>query len=74
MRDGIIDIISEQLEIDRFVVKENSRIMDELGADSLDIVDMLMAIEDRFGIVIPDEDVENLQLVGDVIDYVEKYA
>ena len=48
----------------------DTKIADDLGADSLDLVDLLMSIEDEFGIEIPDEDVEGLQTIGEVADYI----
>ena len=49
-----------------------TKIAEELGADSLDLVDLLMSIEDEFGVEIPDEEVENLHTIGDVVNYISK--
>ena len=66
--DKIKSIIVEQLDADENDVKMESNIQDDLGADSLDVVDLVMSIEENFDIEIPDEDVENIKTVGDIID------
>lgn len=71
MYDKIVEIIANQLQIDADTIDENTKIMEELGADSLDVVEMLMAMEESFGITIPDEDIEELVTVSDIVDYVE---
>ena len=50
----------------------NSRLVEDLGADSLDVVEMVMAFEDEFGVSLPDEDVEKMKTVKDVVDYIAK--
>lgn len=64
-------IIAEQLDIDPESVTYDSSITDDLGADSLDVVDLVMSFEDEFGVEIPDEDVENIHTVADIIKYIE---
>ena len=63
-------ILAEQFEIDEDDITLNSDIVDDLGADSLDVVDLIMAIEDEFEVEIPDEDIENIKTVGDVVNYI----
>ena len=69
--DKIKSIIVEQLDADENDVKMESNIQDDLGADSLDVVDLVMSIEENFDIEIPDEDVENIKTVGDIGKYIE---
>ncbi len=68
----IKDIIVEQLGVDPEKVKIEASFIDDLGADSLDIVELVMAMEEEFDIEIPDEDAEKLRTVGDVSSYLEK--
>lgn len=72
MKEKIREMLAKQLHVDINDIDENTDIMDDLGADSLDIVEMLQIIEDDFGIVIPDEDIQMLKTVGDVADYIEQ--
>lgn len=65
-------IIEEQLMVDSSEVTVDASFVDDLGADSLDVVEMIMEIEDEFGIEIPDEDAEKLATVGDAIKYIER--
>ncbi|HSK48779.1 MAG TPA: acyl carrier protein [Coriobacteriia bacterium] len=75
-RDEILDkvrgVIVEQLNVDEDVVTEDASFIDDLGADSLDIVELVMALEEEFGISIPDEEAENIKSVGDAVNYIEK--
>lgn len=66
-------IIAEQLEIDEKDITPDSDIIDDLGADSLDIVDLVMSIEDEFGIEVPDEAVEEIKTVDDAVKYIEDH-
>ena len=70
MMNEIIAIIAEQLVIDADSIKPESEIIADLKADSLAIVEMLMEIEEKFGVSVPDEDVPNLKTVQDIADYV----
>ena len=70
--DKIKDIIVEQLQVDESEVTMDTNLMKDLSADSLDAVEIIMAIEDAFDIEIPDEDAEKFQLVGDLVKYVEE--
>ena len=65
------NIIVEQLGVDEKEVKPEAHFVDDLGADSLDTVELVMALEEEFGIEVPDEQAEKLQSVGDVIKYIE---
>lgn len=66
-------IIAEQLEIDDDDITPDSDIMDDLGADSLDVVDLVMSIEDEFEIEVPDEAVEEMKTVADAVKYIEDH-
>ncbi|HEY5765869.1 MAG TPA: acyl carrier protein [Candidatus Deferrimicrobiaceae bacterium] len=68
------EIVAEQLSKDESEVKSESSFIDDLGADSLDIVELVMAMEDEFGIEIPDEDAEKIKTVKDVVDYIKGHA
>lgn len=63
--------VAEQLGIDAEEVSMESSFIDDLGADSLDIVELLMALEEEFDIEIPDEEAEKLASVGDVVEYIK---
>jgi acyl carrier protein len=69
--DKIKKIIVDQLGVDESEVTEDASFMDDLGADSLDTVELVMALEEEFGIEIPDEDAEKLQTVGDALKYIQ---
>lgn len=68
----IKDIIVEQLGVNADQVTPEAKFIEDLGADSLDTVELVMALEEEFGLEIPDEEAEKLQTVGDVIKYVEE--
>lgn len=68
----VIEIVANQLSIREDDIKADSRFLDDLGADSLDIVELIMEMEEEFDIEIPDEDVEKMVIVKDVIDYICK--
>lgn len=74
MFDKVRDIISEQLGIDANEITLESSFMDDLGADSLDIVELIMALESEFDLEIPDEDAEKINAVGDVVDYIKAHT
>lgn len=65
-------VIVEQLGIDEANVRMESSFLDDLGADSLDIVEFIMALEEEFGLEIPDEDVEKIVTVKDVVEYISE--
>jgi len=64
------DIIAEQLDVEKEDIKLESSFQNDLGADSLDVVELIMAIEEEFEIEIPDEDAEKISLVKDAVDYI----
>lgn len=69
--DQVRDIIVEQLHVTPEKVTENAHFVNDLGADSLDIVELVMAFEEKFGLEIPDEDAQKLDTVGKAIGYIE---
>lgn len=69
--ERIKKIVLEQLNIEESAISESASFIDDLGADSLDIVELVMALEDEFEIEIPDEEAEKLKSVGDAIKYIE---
>lgn len=68
----IIDIIANQLGVDKEMVTSEANIVDDLGADSLDVVELVMALEEAFDKEIPDDDAEKIRTVQDVFDYMGK--
>ncbi len=72
IENEMIDIIVEQLSVEKEKVVANASFVDDLGADSLDLVELIMAMEEGFDIEIPDEDAEGITTVKDAIDYVNK--
>lgn len=68
----ITQIIVDQLGVDKTAIVPEAKFIDDLGADSLDIVELLMALEDEYGIEVPDEDAEGMQTVGDIVRYIEE--
>lgn len=66
-------ILAEQFDVeDENALQMNTNIADDLGADSLDVVEVLMSIEDEFEVEIPDEEIENIKTIGDLVEYIEK--
>lgn len=70
--DRVKKIIVDQLGIDESKITENSSFVDDLGADSLDIVELIMAFEEEFDVEIPDEDAEKMKTIEDAIKYLSK--
>jgi len=70
----IIEIIANQLGVDKEMVTSGANIVDDLGADSLDVVELVMALEEAFDTEIPDEDAEKIRTVQDILDYMKKKA
>jgi acyl carrier protein len=68
----VIDIIVDQLGVDREKVKPEAKFVEDLGADSLDTVELVMAFEEEFGIEIPDEDAEKIRTVQEAIEYIKQ--
>ena len=72
IEEKVKDIIIEQLGVNAEQVTPNASFIEDLGADSLDTVELVMAFEEEFSVEVPDEDAEKLQSVGDVIKYIEE--
>ena len=73
-QDKIRQIIADQLGVKKDEVTDNAKFVDDLGADSLDTVELVMALEEEFGIEIPDEEAEKLITVGDALRYIDEKA
>lgn len=69
--EKVAAILAEQLDVELDTIKPETSLVDDLGADSLDVVDLVMSLEDEFDVEIPDEDVENVRTVGDIVKYLE---
>lgn len=69
--DKVKDIIVDQLDVDEDKVKMEASISEDLGADSLDIVDLVMSLEEEFDVEMPDDQVENVKTVGDIVKFIE---
>ena len=74
IEDKVRDIIVDQLGVNADQVVKDARFIEDLGADSLDTVELVMAFEEEFSIEVPDEEAEKLQTVGDVVTYVEEHS
>lgn len=72
--ERVIDIVAEQLGVDKEKVKPETHFINDLGADSLDTVELVMEFEDEFDMSIPDEEAEKIQTVGAAIDYIVSIA
>ena len=70
--EQVIDIAVEELALDRNEVTADASFIEDLGADSLDVVELVMAFEEEFEIEIPDEDAENIETVQDAVDYINE--
>ncbi len=70
--EKIKELLASQLNISIDKIKDDSKLVEDLGADSLDMVEMLMTLEDEFGVSIPDEDALNLKTVSDIAKYISK--
>jgi len=69
--DDIKEVVVEQLSVSADEVKEDAKFVEDLGADSLDVVELVMALEEKFDIEIPDDEAEKIATVKDVVDYIE---
>ena len=69
--DRVREYLADQLDVDPDKITPESDIVEEFGADSLDVVDMITTLSDEYGIEIPDEEIEHFHTVGDVVQYVE---
>lgn len=70
--DKVKDIVSEELSVDASIVTPQARFVEDLGADSLDVVELVMRFEEEFEIEIPDDDAEKITTVGEAVDYIER--
>lgn len=66
-------ILSEQFDVEEDKINPDTSIINDLGADSLDVVDLLMSIEDEFEVEVPDEEIENIKTVDDLVKYIENH-
>jgi acyl carrier protein len=72
IEEKVIGIVAEQLSVPKEEISRESSFVDDLKADSLDVVELVMEFEDEFEITIPDEDYEKIRTVGDAIDYIQQ--
>jgi acyl carrier protein len=70
--DDVKEVVVEQLNVNPDEVKMESKFVEDLGADSLDVVELVMALEEKFGIEIPDDQAEKIATVGDAVKYIEE--
>ena len=70
--EQVKEVVVEQLNVNPDEVKMESKFVEDLGADSLDVVELVMALEEKFGIEIPDDQAEKIQTVGDAVKYIEE--
>jgi acyl carrier protein len=73
VEEKVIAIVSEQMGVDKAQINRNTSFVNDLNADSLDTVELVMEFEDEFDMNIPDEEAEKIQTVGAAIDYIEKH-
>jgi len=71
--EKVKEVVVDQLDCNADEVKEDSKFIEDLGADSLDVVELVMALEEEFGIEIPDEDAEGILTVADAVKYIEEH-
>ena len=71
MDEKIINLIADKLGKKKAAIKMDSRLVEDLGADSLDVVELIMTFEEEFGVSLPDEDVSKLKTVGDITKYIK---
>jgi acyl carrier protein len=74
VEDRITDIVVQHMNVSRDVAVPEASFVDDLGADSLDIVELVMALEEEFGLDIPDEEADKLKTVGDAMNYLKSHA
>lgn len=70
--EKVIEILADQLSVDPSIINEDSNLVDDLDADSLTVIDLIMCLEDEFGIEVPDNEVEDLKTVGAIVHYIEE--
>lgn len=69
--DEVREILAEQLDVDKDSIEMNSKLAEDLGADSLDAINIVMTIEDQYAIEVPDESIENMKTVEDIVSFIE---
>ncbi len=74
LTEKVMDIVCKQLNVPKDKLTPETSFVNDLSADSLDLVELVMELEDQFGVSIPDEDAEKIQTIGDAIKYVEGHA
>ena len=74
MYEKVCKMLAEQLDISTDTITPQSEVVKDLGADSLDVVELMMALEDEYGITLPEGEVENVKTVQDIVDMMEKLA
>lgn len=74
MIDKVIDILSEFTEMSTADMNENTELVNDMGLNSLDVINVIVAFEDEFDIEIPDRIIKDLHSIGDIVDYLEKHA
>jgi acyl carrier protein len=74
VEERVRKVIEEQLSVNQDQITKEASFIDDLGADSLDTVELVMALEEEFGIEIPDEEAEKITKVGEAVDYIEKHG
>ena len=72
--DKLKELVLDQLGVEEDEVTMEASMQDDLGADSLDLVDLVMSVEEEFGVKVADEDLENIKTVGDIVNYIEDRA
>lgn len=70
--EKIQEVLSQQFEVSADTITADTNLVDDLGADSLDVVELIMSVEDEFGLSISDEDAANLTTVGKIVEFIEK--
>ena len=73
IQEKVIQIVSEQMSVDKKEISRDTSFVNDLNADSLDTVELVMELEDEFDLTIPDEEAEKLKTVGEAIDYIQKH-
>jgi acyl carrier protein len=73
LEDKVMQIVAEQMNVDKSEIKRETSFVNDLNADSLDTVELVMELEDEFDLTIPDEEAEKLKTVGEAIDYIKKH-
>ncbi|MEE8314483.1 MAG: acyl carrier protein [Myxococcota bacterium] len=74
LNERVNTLVTDQLGVDRKSLTPEANLLDDLGADSLDVVELVMALEEEFGIEVPDDDVENIRTISDIVQYIEARA